>query len=1176
MNLNGARPRTDESRRDLARQVRNCSVTDLHHQFRDAGVYHAYILYENGEFILSHPQLLRPLQAFLELSQDFAQHEGVFIGREDGIETLFFAFVHDTRRGLAQGGLRFWRYENIADVLVDGLRLAQGMTRKNALAGLWWGGGKGIIPLPPGLKMPDELQPGSERRRLFEAYGRFIASLGGIYYTAEDVGTKTADMDAILSQNRFTTCISTKLGGSGNPSPFTAQGVFRGMQAAWYFLTGADALKNVRVAVQGVGNVGRPLIDLLDEAGAKIWITDVNASALQTLVAQKPHLRVVAPDDIFDVDVDILAPCARGGVINARTIPRLKARLICGAANNILLEERSDPQRLMQRGISFVPDYVCNRMGITNCCDEWQGYLAEDVRVAAERVYPDTLRVLRHARHLFIPPTQAANELADIAASELHPILGHRGRRLIDHLLASNWSGAERQRESQSPKFFFTPALDEAPIRVKWEKQERFIGNGTAIAAAPISAASNPNLASLVSALLLDVRARALAQSLGQPPRRVLGSDHGGLALQLAIERSLPHEREEMSRAEFIAKCRDLYNQHDAAIREQMHQLGIGFDPSRWLDAMSESGQHVVNRLFYALHDAGLIVRENHWAYQCPRCQTVLVASDVSRAKLEVDHHYTIHFKTTVGGTIETKTHFPELVLGAVALAIKTGGPYQSFAGHKALHPVSGKELPIFAAEALAANAVFLVPAHHAKDAQLAQAHGITARAQIFDQKGAVCVPGYTELSLEEVRQNVLAQLGAAASRHAGSEAIDAHRCRRCESLVYQNYSEQLFVKIETGAALLRRAISNNAVQFSHPHWRERVLSYIGSLEPWCISRQQWWGNEIPTQPQEVLSTWFSLAAWSLQGAGWPQQPEPQPIHEVFVDPDLLVRWIIPSQIAALLITGRPVFQRVQVHGALHVPIRSLQPREGVSEAAPDEERFIFQSVHRPMRLSLGNDVQPGTLIRRFGADALRLGYLLCVNMDAAEVSTISESKLRQGRKSVHGLVAKLTNFSHLLRTAAPDGELKVADQAFLVDVVLAAQSAQKAYDELRFVHAANLLINTIETLARYANLVAERRRNTQTFGAPRAVIKAALLQMATAFSPICPFLFEKIATWAQENFPMPAAQLADISQLEVLVKKIKQTDVAQVDVNSIEFPLIEADRVELELLFKKKIIATN
>jgi len=1173
MNLNNAKPRADESRRDLARQVRNCSVADLYRQFRDAGVHRAYVLFENGEFILSHPQLLRPLQAFLELSQDFAQHEGVFIGREDEIQTLFFAFVHDTRRGLAQGGLRFWRYENIADVLVDGLRLAQGMTRKNALAGLWWGGGKGIIPLPPGLKMPDELPLSSERRKLFEAYGRFIASLGGVYYTAEDVGTKTADMDAILSQNRFTTCISTKLGGSGNPSPFTAQGVFRGMQAAWYFLTGADILKGVRVAVQGVGNVGRPLIELLDEAGAQIWITDVNEQALQTLVAPKPHLRVVAPEDIFDLDVDILAPCARGGVINARTIPRLKARLICGAANNILLEERYDPQRLLQHGISFVPDYVCNRMGITNCCDEWLGYLAEDVRVAAERVYPDTLRVLRHARHLVIPPTQAANELADIAASELHPILGHRGRRLIDHLLASNWGSAERQRESPSPKLFFTPALDEAPIRVKWEKQELFIGNGTAIAAAPISAASNPNLASLASSLLLDVRARALAQSSGQRPRRVLGSDHGGLALQLAIERSLPHEREEIGRAEFVAMCRDLYNRHDAAIREQMHQLGVGFDPGHWLDAMSEPGQHVVQRLFYALHDAGLIVRETHWAYQCPRCQTVLVASDVSRAKLVVDHHYTVRFKTAVGGFIETKTYFPELVLGAVALAVKAGGPYQPFAGQKALHPLSGKELPIFAAEALAANAVFLVPAHHSKDAQLAQAHGISGRVQIFDQKGAVCIPGYADLSLEEVRQNVLARLGAAASRHAGTEAIDAHRCRRCESLVYQNYSAQLFVKIETGAVLFRRAISNSAVQFSHPRWRERVLSYIGSLEPWCISRQQWWGNEIPTQPQEVLSTWFSLAAWSLQGAGWPQQPEPQPIHEVFVDPDLLVRWVIPSQIAALMITGRPVFQRVHVHGALHVPERLSQPRDGVREEAPDEERFLFKSIRRPMRLSLGNDVQPGTLIRRFGADALRLGYLLCVNMDAAEVATVSESKLRQGRKSVHGLVAKLTNIFHLLRACAPDGELKIADHCFLVDMALAAQSAKKAYEELRFEQAAHLLIDAIELLARYANLIAERRQ-APVFGAPRAVIKAALLQMAAAFSPICPFLFEKIATWTHENFPMPAAGLATAPALEALVKKLNQTRARQIAVNANEFPLTAADRIELEDLFQKKIVS--
>ncbi|MCL4705225.1 class I tRNA ligase family protein [bacterium] len=1129
----------DEKRRELARLVRAWSVTDFRRQLEDAGIYHAYVLFENGEFLLSHPKILAPLQAFFELSQDFSQHEGVFIGREEGIPTLFFAFVHDTRRGLAQGGLRFWRYESLADVLVDGLRLAQGMTRKNALAGLWWGGGKGIIPLPPNLNMPDELPPGPERRRLFEAYGRFVASLGGIYYTAEDVGTKTADMDALLSQNRFTTCISEKLGGSGNPSPFTAQGVLRGMQAAWHFLFDTDDLKGVRVAVQGAGNVGRPLIELLDDLGARVWIADVNEQAIQALKAKRPRLQVVGPEEIFDLEADILAPCARGGVINAQTIPRLKVKLVCGAANNILLEERYDPERLWRRGISFVPDYVCNRMGITNCCDEWHGYLQDDIRVAAERVYPDTLRVLRHAHNLFIPPTQAANELADVAASELHPILGHRGRRIIDHLIASNWADSTSSRQAGSTsspqvgsagspqagstelaeasrqimRTLFDPPIDEPALCVTWEKQNRFRGEEKAIAAAPVSAISSPNLSSFMSPLLLDVRARALEMLTEKRSRRVLGSDHGGLALQLAIERSLPYEREEVGRADFIAKCRDYYNRNDAAIREQLQQLGIGFDPPAWLDPMAESGRRSVERLFYRLKDADLLVREKRWAYHCPRCETVLVSSDVGRSKLKIDHHYSIRFRTKAGA-VETKTHFPELVLGAVAVAVKASGTFGKFAGQQAKHPVNGNDVPIIAVDELAADAVFLVPAHNRSDDQIARDAGIHERVVVFDEKGAVSIAGYAELSLEEARRKVLEHIGADATQIAGHEAIDAHRCQRCEAVVYQRYSEQLFVNVENGAGHLRRAIETGAVQFSHARWRERVLAHLDSLEPWCISRQQWWGNEIPGHPGEVFSTWFSLAAWALQGAGWPAQPAPAPIDEVFVDPELLLRWIVPAQIVALTITGRPVFQHIVVHGRLQISERALQTRAELSPEARDEERFLFRAVRRPMRHSLGNVVQPSTLIRRFGADALRLGYLLCVENGFQEAATAAESKLKRGRKSVHLLTAKLAGLFSMLREPWHVGEARPADKFIIAQATAAAGEARRAYEEHRYTDAAVILIEMIEAFGRYVNLISARRQAGHDLGAVTAATAAVMTRMQSAFSPICPFVFEKIGKW--------------------------------------------------------------
>lgn len=414
-------------------------------QMSEQNILRAFIAYQDGEFKASHSDILDPIRDFLEQSKDFSQHEAIFIGREEDVDTLFFAFVHDTRRGLAQGGLRFWRYETMENLITDGLRLAQGMTRKNALAGLWWGGGKGIMQLPPKYELPWHLVEPVERCRYFAAYSRFIASLHGVYYTAEDVGTNTQDMATILSQNRFVTCIPSEAGGSGNPSPYTARGVFRGMQAAWKFLTGTDSLKGVRVAVQGAGHVGEPLIRELYEAGAKVWVTEIPEKQ-QKLIALKnelPTIQIISnPRDVYDIEADIFAPCAFGAVINVDTIPRLKVKLVCGAANNIL-EDDQDAQRLKQRGITFVPDFVCNRMGIVNCADEWMGYLESDIRDAAEKVHPATMEVLEYAAVHDITSAEAAEHLADKAASELHPLMGHRGQRIIQYLIDSGWADSK-------------------------------------------------------------------------------------------------------------------------------------------------------------------------------------------------------------------------------------------------------------------------------------------------------------------------------------------------------------------------------------------------------------------------------------------------------------------------------------------------------------------------------------------------------------------------------------------------------------------------------------------------------------------------------------------------------------------------------------------------------------
>lgn len=989
----------DEKRRRLARQVRNWTVEEFHDLLVREGVARAYVVSENGELALSHPRLLEPVQAFLELSQDFADHEAIFIGREDAVPTLFFAVVHNTRRGLAQGGLRFKPYGSLAEVLVDNLRLARGMTRKNALAGLWWGGGKGVVPITRALAAPAYRHEGTpERLALFGAYGRFVASLGGVYYTAEDVGTKTSDMNALHAQNRFTTCIGREYGGSGNPSPFTARGVFRGLQAAWQFLHGTDDLAGVRVAVQGAGNVGGFLTEELDDAGARVWVTDIDAGVLAALKAQRPRIEVVGdPDAIFDLEAEVLAPCAIGAVINQRTIPRLKVELVCGAANNILATP-ADGERLRERGITFVPDYLCNRMGVTNCCDENFGYLREDVELAAEHVYPDTLRVLRHAARHEITPSAAADHLADLAACELHPMIGHRGRRIIDQLVASDWAGVRRgrrgRREEGRQALAFDPPRDEPGERVRWEREARFRGHGPAIAAAPISAAGRPDLSSFLSAVLMDVRARAL-ELLGEGrPRRVAGSDHGGLALELAVERSLSYEREEIGRARFVERCQDTYRSQDAAIREQLHQLGVGFDPASWLDPMSPVGSRVVQRLYVALHDAGLLFRERRRSYFDPVQQTELLAP--------------------------------------------------------------------------------------------------------------------------------------------GADPVGHIRGRRTRELEDRGETEHLFVGLDAAARHLERAVATGAVTFSAERWTDRVLQAIAEPEPWTISRHHWWGHPLPGAPGdvaagddgEVLSVWFALVAWTLRALHWPEEAVPEPIAEVYVDPDLLMRWVVPSQLVALTLTGRPAFRRVEVHGALHVPMRVLEERPDVRDGDPDEERYVVRPRRLLVRRQLDGAVEPQTLIRRFGADALRLGYLLALDRSLPEVTTAAESHLREARHAVARLNAKVTGLYRLIglvaaRDPAQEARSRPAggghdgiDDAWILERADAhVAAAHAAYAERRLAEAGRRLIAAIDDFARYAGQAA-RHRDPEALASVGATVAEAVRRLHAGFSPVCPYVFDKLAAW--------------------------------------------------------------
>jgi len=228
---------------------------------------------------------------------------------------------------------------------------------------------------------------------------------------------------------------------SGNPSPYSAQAVLRALQAAWRFLE-AGPLKGVKVAVQGVGDVGTALVYALDDLGAEVWMADsANIDHLKLLKKIRPGLHIVdQDDDVYDLDVDIFAPCADGGVINPFTIPRLKVKLICGSANNIL-SSPDDAQRLQERGIALVPDFICTCIEAINCADEWMGFLPEDVfQNAVEKVYSDTIKIFAYAKGERVTTTEAAERMADAEAAQVHPLMRHRGEKIIRHLMNAYWA----------------------------------------------------------------------------------------------------------------------------------------------------------------------------------------------------------------------------------------------------------------------------------------------------------------------------------------------------------------------------------------------------------------------------------------------------------------------------------------------------------------------------------------------------------------------------------------------------------------------------------------------------------------------------------------------------------------------------------------------------------------
>lgn len=1115
MRRKGTAGRDDLRRREEARRVRNWTVQDFAALMDEKKIRRAYLMFENGSFVLSHAAL-RPLQAFFELSHDFADHEAVFIARDPAIDTIFTAFVHDTRRGLAQGGLRIAPYANMADLMSDGLRLSQGMTRKNALAGLPWGGGKGIIPLPAHVPSVEKfMEYTEERQELFMSYGRFVASLGGVYYTAEDMGTGTSDMNTLLSQNRFTTCIGADRGGSGNPSRYTARGVFRAIQAAWGSLTGSEDLRGVRVAIQGVGNVGSPLLEILHDAGCRLSVADVGPKALAAVREKYPDVTIVdPPDGIFDVEADIFSPCARGEQLNEKTIPRLKVRMVCGAANN-QLREPNDAEELARRGILYVPDYLCNRMGIVNCADEWRGYLEEDVRLAAEQVYVDTLRVVRQAERLRISTAKAADTLADVAAAELHPLIGHRGRRLLDHLVRSRWATSGDGVIKDGVAALFVHAADEPVLHRAAIMTGAFSGSGPSIAATPISTASRPHLGGFLSSLLMDVDARC--QGSEARARRILGVDPGGSALQYAVEQSLPYERAETSRDDLFFECHDRHAKNDATIRDQLTQLGIGFDGRTWLDPMSTAGSSVVRALFDRLLQRGLIREDIRFGYRCPRCETNLATSDVQRDGREAVTTYAIRCTTDRGADIECRTPRLEFIPHAVAIAVHEKSKYAAYAGATATNPFTRQPMPVVIGPDMKdVDAELIVPSGIDEHRRFARTVGLPPGTPIYDGD-QVRVRERETMK----RDDAVAHIGASVAARLGQviEARTQLRCRRCGSLVDPDLSPQIFLDLSSQTRDLADAIRRRTFTLSSEKVRADVLRQIDKLEPWCISRQSLWGNELPVRPGQTLSPWFSLVALSLQAAGWPAQSLPSPIDTVFTDPQFLARWVVPSQLVALAVYGNPVFRHVYVHGAVHVIERTpdeqkVERSPSESQPAADEDRFLYRRSRRRMEPRSGNVVEPSTLIERFGSDALRLWYLLSLHSDKV---TLVERDAQVARQGIERL--NITLSSLLIGKPRNDGSI-LADELVTTEVALLGDEARTAYARRDYRAAAQLFLNAVDTIASYARTVGdfERRDSAGVRNATIGIIR----RIERDFSPLCPFItgrfLRKVDSMAAES----------------------------------------------------------
>jgi leucine dehydrogenase len=340
------------------------------------------------------------MEIFEQLSQ--YGHEEIVFCRNDELGLRAIIGIHSTVLGPSLGGCRFFNYASEGDAIRDVLRLSRGMTYKAAVAGLDLGGGKAVIMGDPALKT----------EALFRAFGRFVDSLKGRYITAEDMNTTVEDMDNIRRETRWVTGSAAAHGGSGDPSPVTAWGVFHGIRACLEVVYGTPDVTGRTVAIQGVGNVGYYLARYLNEAGARLLYTDISSKRLARVVGEFGGT-VLEGDQFYSAQADVLAPCAIGGIINSRTIPLISAPIIAGGANNQLDDEGRDGIAVTDRGIVYAPDYVINAGGLINVYSELKGYPREKAMQDSANIFNTVKRIINKARTESSTTIQASNRVAE-------------------------------------------------------------------------------------------------------------------------------------------------------------------------------------------------------------------------------------------------------------------------------------------------------------------------------------------------------------------------------------------------------------------------------------------------------------------------------------------------------------------------------------------------------------------------------------------------------------------------------------------------------------------------------------------------------------------------------------------------------------------------------------------